>query len=307
MWARLALLCGGVLAVVAGIGFGLARSVTRPVHRLERATDRLAAGDLSTRVDARDGPLELRHLATTFNRMVDQLTQLLDAQQRFVADASHQLRTPLTALRLRLENLEADAAPGNRERLTAAVGEVTRMTRLVDGLLLLARGAGDQDVRAPVDLVAIVRNRAEIWSEVTRERGVSILLETPDAAWALVTREAVEQLVDNLVDNALSVSPVGTAITIRVCEARGVAEIHVLDEGPGLDPDERLHAFDRFWRGAGAAPGGSGLGLAIVRQLAKSNGGSARLKPRPERGTDAVIVLPGAGGVAHRDRDLTFL
>jgi signal transduction histidine kinase len=172
------------------------------------------------------------------------------------------------------------------------------MTRLVDGLLLLASGAGDRNVRTAVDIVVIVRNRAEIWSDVTRERGVKISLETPDAAWALVTPEAVEQLVDNLVDNALSVSPVGTTITVRVCEARGVVEIHVLDEGPGLDPEERAHAFDRFWRGARAAPGGSGLGLAIVRQLVESCGGSARLESRPERGIDAVIVLPRPDRVA---------
>jgi signal transduction histidine kinase len=255
------------------------------VHRLERATDRLAAGDLSARVDTANGPPELRHLATTFNRMVDQLTRLLDSQQHFVADASHQLRTPLTALRLRLENLEAHASAGDRERLSAAVGEVTRMTRLVDGLLLLARGAGTRDVRAAVDVVSIVRNRTEIWSEVTRERGVSISLEAPDAA---------EQLVDNLVDNALSVSPLGTTITVRVVGAQGMVEIHVLDDGPGLDPEERARAFDRFWRGAGTPPGGSGLGLTIVRQLAESCGGSARLEPRPEGGIDAVIELPRA-------------
>jgi len=298
IWARLGLLCGAVLAAVAAVGFGLARSVTRPVHRLERATDRLAAGDLSARVDTRNGPPELRHLATTFNRMVDRLTELLDSQQRFVADASHQLRTPLTALRLRLENLEAGASPGDSERLAAAVGEVTRMTRLVDGLLVLARSAGNRDMRAAVDVVSIVRERAEIWSDVTRERGVSMSVDTPVAAWALVTPDAVEQLLDNLIDNALSVSPAGTTITVRVGEPRGDVEIHVLDEGPGLDPDERVHAFDRFWRGAGAAPGGSGLGLAIVRQLAESCGGSARLESRPEQGIDAVVALPRAGRVA---------
>jgi signal transduction histidine kinase len=172
------------------------------------------------------------------------------------------------------------------------------MTRLVDGLLLLARGAGNRDVRAAVDVVSIVRNRTEIWSEVTRERGVSIALEAPDAALALVTPDAVEQLVDNLVDNALSVSPLGTTITVRVIGAQGMVEIHVLDDGPGLDPEERAHAFDRFWRGAGTPPGGSGLGLTIVRQLAESCGGSARLEPRPEGGIDAVIELPRARRVA---------
>jgi signal transduction histidine kinase len=298
MWARLALLCAGVLAAVAAVGFWLARGVTRPVHRLERATDRLAAGDLSARVDVHDGPPELRHLATTFNRMVDQLTQLLDAQQRFVADASHQLRTPLTALRLRLENLEAGASPVDRERLADAGREVTRMTRLVDGLLMLARDTGRQESRVAVDIASIVRTRADAWSEVTRERGVRVALEMPDAAWALATPDTIEQVVDNLVDNALAVSPEGATITVRVFVTPGTVELHVLDEGPGLDPSDRVDAFDRFWRGAGATPGGSGLGLAIVRQLAESCGGSARLDARAERGLDAVVAVPATAAPA---------
>jgi signal transduction histidine kinase len=297
MWARLALLCAGVLLVVALVGLALARSFTRPVHRLERTSDRLANGDLSARVDERAGPPELRHLATAFNRMTDRLTRLLDAQQRFVADASHQLRTPLTALRLRLENLQARANPDDRARLDAAAAEVTRMTRLVDGLLVLARGATQHGERAAVDVVAVARERSEIWADVLAERNVDVAVVGDDEAWARVIAGSVEQLVDNLVDNALAVSPSGATITVRVVTADGVVELHVRDEGPGLGREARSRAFERFWRGADAVPGGSGLGLAIVQQLAEEAGGTARLDAAPGGGVDAVVTLPATAAV----------
>ena len=110
---------------------------------------------------------------------------------------------------------------------------------------------------------------------------------------------AVEQLVDNLVDNALAVSPAESTIGVRVVAAGRFVELHVLDNGPGLDPEERAHAFDRFWRGERAVPGGSGLGLAIVRQLAVACGGSARLESRASGGLDAVVALPSAPPAAR--------
>jgi signal transduction histidine kinase len=296
MWARLALLCGGVLVAVAAVGFALARTVTRPVRGLEHATERIAEGDLRARVDERNGPPELRHLAIAFNAMADRVERLIDVQEHFVADASHQLRTPLTALRLRLENLEAGASPADQPRLIAAGQEVARMARLVDGLLMLARGADDRDVRVPFDVVAIVRERVDIWSDVARDRGVTISFEHPAEARATGVPGAVDQIVDNLVDNALAVSGEGASIGVRVTVARSSVEIHVLDDGPGLDAADREQAFGRFWRGAASAPGGSGLGLSIVQQLAASCGGRARLDARPDGGIDAVVVIPAATG-----------
>ena len=139
-----------------------------------------------------------------------------------------------------------------------------------------------------------------MWREVTHERGVQISLEGPDSAPALAISGAVEQVVDNLVDNALAVSPSNAVILVRVVAEPGRVEIHVADDGPGLDPDERDHAFDRFWRGTQATPGGSGLGLAIVRQLAEACGGSARLDARAHGGIEAVVVLPSAAVSAAR-------
>jgi signal transduction histidine kinase len=294
-WFQLALLCAGVLFVAAAVGFVLARSLTRPLRDLERAADELAEGDLDARVSTDSGPPDLRRLAETFNRMADRLAGLVEAQQSFVADASHQLRTPLTALRLRLENLEASAVPSDRASLDAASEEVARMGRLVDGLLMLARGAGDRDARIGFDAIPVVRGRVEMWAEVSGERDVQVVFEGPDSVAVSAIAGAVEQLVDNLVDNALAVSPRDSTIVVRVePAAAGRVELHVLDNGPGLDSEERQHAFDRFWRGERAAPGGSGLGLAIVRQLAIACGGSARLDERAGGGTDAVVTLAAA-------------
>jgi signal transduction histidine kinase len=292
VWAQVALLCIAVLLAVAAVAYVLARSVTRPVRKLEDATDRFASGDHAVRVEADAGWPELRHLAQTFNRMADRLERLVAVQRRFVADASHQLRTPLTALRLRLENLDAYVAEHDRPAIAAAAAEVTRMSRLVDGLLLLARDDAADITAAPVDVAQVVQERANTWQDVADERGISIDVQSPPSAWALAIPGAVEQLVDNLVDNALAVSPAGARIELRVDATSATVALHVLDEGPGLDPDARVRAFDRFWRAPDAAPGGSGLGLAIVRQLADVSGGSAWLDPRVDGGLDAVVVLP---------------
>ncbi|MCU1428828.1 MAG: hypothetical protein JWL83_2828 [Actinomycetia bacterium] len=290
VWGRIVLLCIGVLAAVALVGFALARSITRPVRRLEHAADLLADADLSARVDEHGGPPELRHLASTFNQMADRLAELVDAQERFVADASHQLRTPLTALRLRLENLEAHL-PDDRAAIEAAAAEVARMTRLTDGLLVLARGAAQTEPAVVVDAAELVRERAEIWGDVLHDHPVRIAVDAPDAAWAVAAPGAVEQIVDNLLDNASAVSPADSTIRLRVVTDGVTVELHVLDEGPGLDPEKREQAFERFWRAADAPPGGSGLGLAVVRQLAEASGGEARLDAGPGGGIDAVVVL----------------
>ena len=158
MWEQLALLCLAVLASVALAGWALARGITRPLRKLEHATDQLGQGDLTARLDDTDGPKELRRVASTFNRMASQLSELIDSQSQFVANASHQLRTPLTALRLRLENLEADATTdADRAAIEAAHAEVARMSQLIDGLLVLARDSAHTDLVRPIDVAAIAR------------------------------------------------------------------------------------------------------------------------------------------------------
>ena len=291
MWTQLALLCLIVLGVVMAVGWLLARGVTRPVRRLEEAANRVARGDLTTRVPEQRGPPELEHLVVAFNRMAGEISRLLDAQRQFVADASHQLRTPLTALRLRLENLDARVGASERPAVEAVIADLTRLSRLVDGLLVLARDDATGRTHEVVDVADVARARGEAWHDVVSERDMELVIDAPSVAWASVTPGAVEQLFDNLVDNALGVSQPGDSVTVRVAARNGHVELHVLDDGPGLEPGARTRAFDRFWRAPDAPPGGSGLGLAIVRRLAEASGGTARLDDRPGGGIDAVVTL----------------
>lgn len=311
MWVRLGALSGVVLLVVALVGMILARSVTRPVRRLQGASRRLAGGDLDARVDASEGAPELRTLAETFNLTADRLAHLVESQRRFVADASHQLRTPLTALRLRLETLEPAVAPEARPKLEAALAETSRLARLVQSLLVLARSDAATLDLGVVDLEAVAAERAESWRAVAADRGVDVAVESPGPTAVRAAAGALEQILDNLLSNALDVAPRGTAVTVRVAPGGPWVELHVVDHGPGMAPDVRAHAFERFWRPPGATGQGFGLGLAIVDQLARVCGGEARLAPGPGgRGLDAVVRLapgtPGAGGGAaggHRAQD----
>ncbi len=295
VWMQLGLLCLGVLAAVALVGVFVARGVTRPLRNLEHASDRLGRGDLATRLDETDGPEELRRVAATFNRMAGQLRDLIESQSQFVANASHQLRTPLTALRLRLENLEAGAGDEDRLAIRAIAAEVTRMSQLIDGLLLLASDSARRDSVQPADVAAIARDRVSGWNDVAREQDVDIVLQAPDSAWATALPDAAEQLLDNLIDNALNASPSDAPIDVIVNRLDSQVVIRVLDRGPGLEAEARAHAFDRFWRAPNAPPGGTGLGLAIVRQLAEASGGACRLEARPGGGLIAEVTLPALG------------
>jgi signal transduction histidine kinase len=291
-WLTLLALSGTVLTVVTAVGFLLARSVTRPVRAIETAVEAVAGGDLGARAPAGDGPPELRALAVTFNRTAARLEELVGAQQRFVADAAHQLRSPLTALRLRMENLDPALPPGARPSLDAALDEVQRLSRIVDGLLLLARGERAHAEVAAVDVAASVAGRVDAWREVAAEQGVALVGGDGGGVWALSPAAGIEQVLDNLLANALAVAPVGSTVAVRVVAEHDAVEVHVVDEGPGLDAEGRERAFDRFWRGSASTPG-TGLGLPVVRQLARAAGGDAWLAPGPAgRGTDAVVRLP---------------
>jgi signal transduction histidine kinase len=293
-WIRLGALSLVVLGLVAAVGMVFARGVTRPLRRLEQAAGHLAAGELSVRVETGDGPPELRSLAETFNATAQQLEILVGSQQRFVADASHQLRTPLTALRLRLETLEPYVAEEARPRLEAAVTETDRLARLVHSLLVLARNDAATPVTDAVGLSDTIADRVETWSAAAADQAVALVTDCPADVWVQAVPGALEQILDNLLSNALDIVPEHTRITIRVVVLPDVAELHVIDQGPGMSADARAHAFERFWRPARAArpSEGFGLGLAIVHELAAQCGGSARLDPGAGVGLDAVVTLP---------------
>ena len=298
-WALLALAGVFTLLVASVIGVLLARWVTRPLGDLAAVARDSGDGELDARADAKHGPPEVRALASSFNSTAGRLEKLLVAQEQFVADASHQLRTPLTALRLRLEMIEAEIDGPALDDLEAAHSEVLRMSRLVDGLLALARAE-----RAPgagptrIELSEVIAERRTTWEPIAHERAVEILL-TGGSATATFDADSLSQILDNYIANALELAPAGSTLTIRTgVETHGsetFTAVHVIDQGPGMTDEQRQHAFDRFWRAEATRSelGGSGLGLAIVQKLAEADGGRAELRVAPGGGVDAVVLLPG--------------
>jgi signal transduction histidine kinase len=296
-WMALILLAVGVVAAVALLGAVVARSVTRPLTQLERAARRLGGGDLSARAPAADGPPEVKALSRSFNDMAGRLDELVTAQRAFVADASHQLRSPLTALRLRLENVAAveDDGSATVENVDAMLAELDRLSRVVDGLLLLARSEGKRPERTTVDAAAVVAERCQAWAALAEEAGVRLEGSAGPGVAVRMVAGYLDQILDNLLANALEATPPGRAVRVHAESKGGVVEIHVVDEGRGMAADDRRRAFDRFWRGSGSRAGsGSGLGLAIVRQLAHASGAEAELLEAPGGGVDAVVRVPSA-------------
>ncbi|MDX3248796.1 HAMP domain-containing sensor histidine kinase [Streptomyces sp. ME18-1-4] len=314
VWLLLALGGLAALTAVAALGFVIARWTGRPIRELEHATHELAVGGAATPVAITKGPPEVRSLAATFNRTAARLEHLLASQRAFAGEASHQLKTPLAALRLRLENLENDVALNARGSLTAALTETDRLARMVEGLLAMARLDESAAERETVDLGRVCAERHRAWTPLYEQHGVWLALAGDYAGEVLALPGAVEQILDNLLSNALRVAPPGSTVSIdprhqtpggtpsherrfphrQPSRPAGPAwvELHVMDEGPGMTEEQRRRAFDRFWRAPDAPKGGTGLGLALVQRLAHASGGEVALRPAPRGGLDAVVRLP---------------
>lgn len=300
------LLVGVGLAVLAAailISRRLAAWAVGPLQELDDAAAALGRGELAARARTRPGPPEVVMLAETFNDMAARLDELVASQRRFVADASHQLRTPLTALRLRLENLDADDPQALAATRDAALREAARLTRLVDGLLALARAEGRRPERQVIDVTAIVAERHEAWAPLAAEHDIDLRVEGNGlgAVTAMAVPGHLEQILDNLIDNAIDVTPAGGGVRLRAANAETAVEVHVADDGPGLTPEERQRAFDAFWQRSRPQSngGGTGLGLAIVDQLVRACHGRVTLEAAPGGGIDATISLPRASTAAR--------
>ncbi|MES5819565.1 HAMP domain-containing sensor histidine kinase [Streptomyces sp. RG80] len=303
IWGFRAGLAALVLAAAAAIGAYAARRITAPLRELNAMASKFSDGDLTARSPV-TGPPETQTLARTLNQGAERLDTLVASQRIFVADASHQLRTPLTALRLSLDNI-ADGVDDEfvREDVEQATAEVVRMSRLVNGLLVLARAEAKVTAAEPLPLFDIVAERLAVWRPAADERGVTIALGGSTADGRLLVLASpghLDQVLDNVFSNALEVSPDGGTITVRV-ETRGEEVLlSVLDQGPGMSDAEKSRAFDRFWRGQGlTGRSGSGLGLAVVKQLVTDDNGTVTLGDAPGGGLSVRISLrasPKSGG-----------
>lgn len=268
----------GIFTVLAGVALAIpvALGLARPIRRLTQHTGQLARGRLDLVADTGEGPGEVRELASAFNSMARQLNAVMESQREFNGVVSHQLRTPLTALRLRLEMLQQSSGSGSseaHEALDAARTEVDRLQEIVEQLLKLSRLESGLVPRVEVDAASIVRSRVEMWLPLAEERGVALTVESPDSAMCMAIDGGLDQIVDNYIDNALGVSAPGSVVDVSVSVTGTQVLVEVTDDGPGLDDTEQSEAFQRFWRKPGSQnTPGTGLGLAIVRQIATASG-----------------------------------
>ena len=282
------------MAIVVALVF--ARTVSKPLDKLRVTTDILASGDL-TATALEEGPGETRQLARSFNAMARRLGGLMDRQRSFAGDASHQLRTPLTALRLRLEQageLITSAPEQAQIHIDEALNETDRLTHLTEQLLRLARAEGAVLEKENIDVSEIVRDRAQEWQYLADEHEVEIIVQAPDSLMINTNQLAVREIIDNYMDNALEVAPPKSQINLTVLTLVDSVEIVVSDSGRGMSLQQRERAFDRFWRADADSNRrtGSGLGLAIVAQLAQASGLRVELRESPTGGVDAVVGIP---------------
>ncbi|HET9120052.1 MAG TPA: ATP-binding protein [Solirubrobacterales bacterium] len=289
----LALIGVGLLALILGLGVAwiLAGSIARPLRSLGEAARRRAAGDSEARAPVR-GSSEQVEVAEEFNEMADRLDAVLESQRAFVADASHQLRTPLTGLRLRLEaaGVKTDDGAVHRE-LEAAERESTRLEGLVSDLLELASTEQPAEEET-ADLTRAARDAIERWRGPADESGHGIRLDDLGGGVVRAGDTELAAIFDNLIENGLKYSPRGSTVTVETDRVDGSGMIGVVSESGPIDPELSRRAFERFYRGSGRREG-TGLGLPIVAALAHRRGGTARIQNADGGLVRAEVRLPG--------------
>ncbi len=286
-----------ILLIVYGYAF-----VLRPMQRLRALIDNRGSNDL-TPLDPDAAPQDLRPLILSINGLMERLAASVDTQRRFIADAAHQLRTPLAGLKsqteLALVERDSIAMQHTLQRLAAGT---ERAISLANRLLALARaGSPLTAVRSDVDLVALARDTIADHLPQAIGRGQDLGFEGP-AARVVVHGDALllRELLSNLVDNALRYTPDGGVVTVDVRRGSGgSATLAVTDTGPGVPTDERDKVFEPFYRGSEVVAPGTGLGLAIVRTIAAAHGASLALRPGPgERGLYVAVTFPALAAAA---------
>lgn len=312
---------GGVLALFAAtlLALPVVRWMLRPIRELDEATGRVAAavaGGAEFAPVAATGPPELRKLVRSFDQMAATVVDILAAQRAFVADASHQLRNPLTALQIRLSNVADQVAETGSEDFEAATAETKRLSQVLEELLAMARAESASAEPVIIDASATMAERVGAWRAVAVAGEVELRLDTEPELYVLAVPRAVDGVLDALLDNALKFTArqhstdqePDTAATGRADHTgrngAGAVEvtgrragdavvISVRDHGPGLDPAELARATDRFWRSPSHQNvTGSGLGLAIVQRVVERSGGSLRLDLPDGGGLRVSIELP---------------
>lgn len=291
-----------ILGLVIGISSLLislliSRRISRPLVNLTAATRDVATGDLSVRVPvAAHG--EMRELAIAFNQMAHDLAQADELRRNMTADVAHELRTPLSVIRGKLEGVLDGVYPATAQHLEPVLEEVRLLTRLVEDLRLLALAEAGQLAleKRPIDVGDLLRDVYVNFGPQAADRGVTLALDLlDDLPPVLADRRRISQVLGNLLTNALRYTPQGGCVTLSGTASDGVVEAAVSDTGAGIPPEDLPHVFERFWRGEKSrtrAGGGSGLGLAIAKQLVEIHGGVIGVETVPGEGSTFWFTLP---------------
>jgi two-component system, OmpR family, sensor kinase len=290
-----------VLVVIVGglLVFGLRRGL-QPLDSAARDIAAKSATALNP-IEAGDVPREIAPLVASINGLIGRLATAFSAQRRFLADAAHELRTPVTALRLQLQLLRRSTDEASREEALAELESgIARSQRLIEQLLHVARSEPDGEItrKEPVELGELARTVVGNLSVQADQRGIDLGAAGPSDALIQGDKDQLTVLLNNLVENALHYTPAGGVVDVEVGTRDGRAELRVIDNGPGIPEAERKHVFDRFFRGEGALAlahnaGGSGLGLAIVRAIAERHGAGVSLHTAPSGcGLEVRVSFP---------------
>jgi heavy metal sensor kinase len=288
---------GGALALVAVGGWWIARKALRPVERMTSRADTIDVDDLGERIAVPPARDELRHLAQTLNAMLERLQRGFEARERLIADASHELRAPLAAMRaelevsLRIDTLEDQA----RAVLESAREEAVRLSRMVDNLLMLARAdEGRLELfRTSHDLAEVVDRVAHAYRAAAHAADVRVVVDG-DGLRLRGDRDRLEQVVHNLVDNAVRAAGRGGEVRLTTWRNGNEGGVAVSDSGPGIPEDARERIFERFSREdpSRGPDGGAGLGLAICREIVRAHRGRIWVEENEPSGSTFVVALP---------------
>jgi signal transduction histidine kinase len=300
-WWQL-LLAGAVAALIAlFLARILARGLTQPLRDMAQASQRMATGDYGQRVDSRGSRDEVGQLAQAFNRMAGQMETLERLRRELVANVSHELKTPISALRAHLENLLDGVEEPNPVVLSVMLQQSERLSRLVEQLLELSRlESGD----VPLDLepvpLGLLVDRVVAEIQVARpERMVQVRNEVPSGLAPIrADRERIHQVLFNLLDNAVRFTPQGGIVRVRAAGTEEGCLVEVEDTGPGIPPEHLGLVFERFYRvdaSRSRGDGGTGIGLAIARSVVEAHGGRIWVDSEPGHGATFRFVLPFDG------------